>query len=172
MRTYTVLFLLLTNFFAGAQNEQICHKIAHVDVEYILASWDAVKEVDSIVYAEQYQYEKQFESTYNQYLKLEEAVNSGNFEGVVLEDKQLQFKQLGQRVQTFQYSVETALFERQQGLMKPLLDKVKGTINEVADEGGYDYVLSSTSGESSIVLFCRTERDDVTDQVLNKLGIK
>ena len=172
MRLFS-FFLLLVSLDAFSQNDpRICHKVAHVDVEYVLSSWQKVKTVDSIVYREKLEYETQFEPTYKQYLEVEAEISSGKYEGVELEDKELQFQQLQSRVEQFSYNAKRRLVLRQKELMKPLLDKVKIAINDIAYEGGYDYVLSSTSGDTSLVLFCKDEGDDVTGQLLKKLSIQ
>jgi outer membrane protein len=167
---FSFFCLSLTAF--SQTSGRVCHKIAHVDVEYVLSVWEKVHNVDSIVYGEKLEYERQFEPTYKQYLEVEEAINSNKYEGIELEDKQLQYEQLQKRVQEFSYNAKRRLVNRQQELMKPLLERVKLSINDIAYEGDYDYIISSTSGDSSLVLFCKTDGDDVTEKLLMKLGIK
>jgi outer membrane protein len=172
MRFFT-FWLLLISFtgFSQAPTEN-CHRIAHVDVEYVLSVWQKVQDVDSTVYNEKFEYETQFEPVYKEYLQVEDEINSGVYKEGELEDKKLQFQQLQTRVQQFSYSAKKRLVDRQRELMKPLLEKVKMAINDIAYEGNYDYVLSSTSGDSSLVLFCKNGGNDVTDQLLTKLSIK
>tara|TARA_B100000809_G_scaffold246950_1_gene275458 strand:- start:987 stop:1505 length:519 start_codon:yes stop_codon:yes gene_type:complete len=172
MKIFSLLFLFVSLHTFSQNSEKICHKIAHVDVEYVLTVWGKVRNVDSIVYKEKLEYERQFEPTYKQYLEIEKSISSGLYEGVELDDKKLQYNQLSERVQEFSYNAKSRLVKRQQVLMKPLLEKVKLAINDIAFEGNYDYVLSSTSGDSSLVLFCKNDGNDVTDQLLLKLGIK
>lgn len=172
MKAYSILFLFFSFGLFGQQSGRVCHKIAHVDVEYVLSIWKKVQDVDSIVYSEKIEYERQFEPVYKQYLALEESLTSGQFEGVELQDKQLQYDQLARRVQEFSYNAKRRLVTRQQELMKPLLTKVRVAIDEIAYDGDYDYVLSSTSGDASLILFCKNDGDDITDLLLRKLGIK
>ena len=172
MRVYSFLLLFFSFGIFAQQPERICHKVAHVDVEYVLSVWQKVRDVDSTVYREKMEYERQFEPTYQEYLDVEQAIASGNYGGVELDDKKLQYQQLARRVQEFSYNAKRRLLIRQQELMKPLLEKVKASINEIAYEGDYDYVLSSTTGETSLILFCKNDGDDITDLLLRKLGIR
>ena len=171
MKVYFFLLSFYTLKVFSQNTNTSCHKIAHVDVEYALSVWAEVRNVDSIVYKEKLEYERQFEPTYKEYLVVEKALSSGMYQGVELEDKKLQYVQLSERVSEFSYNAKNRLIKRQSALMKPLLVKVKLAINDIAYEESYDYVLSSTSGEFSLVLFCKNEGDDITDQLLNKLGI-
>ena len=164
----TVFCLFIVNSFQG--QEKVCHKIAHVDVEYIMGEWRKVVEVDSIIYSERNKLEAEFRPTYNNYLQLEKELAAGKYEGIVLEDKKLQYEQLRTRVETFSSSLRTSLIDSQQSLMRPLLAELKKTINEVADEGDYDYVISTTTGESSVVLFFRNQEDEITLEVLKRLS--
>lgn len=161
-------FFLVVNFLQG--QEKVCHKIAHFDVEYIMSEWSKVVSVDSTIYSERNKLEAEFRPTYNDYLQLQEELNAGKYEGIVLEDKQLQYQQLKARVESFSTSLRTSLIETQQELMRPLLAELKATISEVADEGQYDYVISTTTGESSVVLFFRNQEDEITLEVLKRLS--
>lgn len=170
MRVFLTSVLFVVALFSFAQEDKVCHKIAHIDVEYIMSEWGKVRAVDSIIYSERNKLETQFRPTYNEYLLLEHELSAGKYEGIVLEDKKLQYEQLRSRVEQFTSSLRTSLLNKQQELMQPLLTELKDAINQVADEGQYDYVLSTTSGEGSVVLFCRNQGDEITLEVLKRLS--
>ena len=109
MRVYFFLFFFCALKVFSQNTNPICHKIAHVDVEYALSIWTEVRNVDSIVYKEKLEYERQFEPTYKEYLVIEKAVSSGQYEGVELEDKRLQYFQLSERVKEFSYNAKNRL---------------------------------------------------------------
>jgi len=155
------------NFFA--QNNRACHRIAHVDVEYVLSEWKEVRKVDSIIFQEKLQAEQNFRPIYNEYQNLYQEVSDGKYTGVQLEDKLLKLDQLEDKVQNYNYELKQTLSAKQERMMKPLFDKLKVVIDDLAVEGDYDYVLSSVSGESSIVLFSKAEGDDLTRKVLEKI---
>ncbi|MDB4835295.1 OmpH family outer membrane protein [Cyclobacteriaceae bacterium] len=169
MRSFLVVLFTVICLPLLSQEKE-CHRIAHVDIEYITSNWSKITEVDSIIYAERAQAESGFRPTYNEYLKLEQEISNGKYEGVVLTDKQFQLQQLRDRVEKFTYALKSSLLQRQQELMQPLLQELKTTINTIADEGEYDYVISTTANNSSVVLFCRNNGDEITFQVLRRLS--
>ena len=170
MRSILIILVLscCTNLIIA--QEKVCHKIAHFDVEYIMSEWSKVVAVDSMIYSERNKLEAEFRPTYNDFLQLQKELAIGKYEGIILEDKQLQYEQLKARVESFSTSLRTSLIETQQDLMRPLLAELKATISDVADEGQYDYVISTTTGESSVVLFFRNQEDEVTLEVLKRLS--
>ncbi len=172
MKNIVVLFLFFSGVSFAQNTTKVCHKIAHVDVEYVLSVWHKVKEVDSIVYGEKAEYERQFQSTYKEYLDLEELMSKKKYTEELYIEKEKELNQLKQKVQQFSFDVKNRLANRQNKLMKPLLAQVKLAIDQLAFEGDYDYVLSSTTGSTSLILFCKNSGDDITDQLLKKIGVK
>ncbi len=168
-KVLSVLFLTIS-LLSFSQDGKVCHKIAHIDVEYIMSEWVKVRAIDSTIYSERNQKESEFRPTYNQYLQLEQELAAGKYEGLILENKQLQYEQLRSRVEKFSSSLRTLLLNMQQEMMAPLLSELKATINLVADEGQYDYVISTTTEEGSVVLFCRNQGDEITMEVLRRLS--
>ena len=87
-----------------------------------------------------------------------------------MDQKEQELVDLEKRFQQFQTDAQTSLQKKQGELMQPLFIKVGETINTVANEEGYDYVLSSNIGGVDVVLFAKDEHD-VSDKVLKKLGV-
>jgi outer membrane protein len=63
------------------------------------------------------------------------------------------------------------LQKKQVQLLQPAYDKIQTAINDVAKENGYTHVLSSDAGAFAILLYA-TEDSNITNLVLNKLGIE
>lgn len=57
-------------------------------------------------------------------------------------------------------------FQKQNELMKPVQDKVFKAIQDVAKEGGYDFVFDRSS---QLLLLYMNEKYDLTQKVINKL---
>ena len=149
--------------------EKVCHKIAHVDVEYVLSEWQAVRRVDSIIYQEKMKAEKNFRPVFDRYQSLYQKISDKQFTGIELENKLLELEQLEAQVNNYNANLKNTLVAQQEELMKPLFTQLKTTINTLASEGDYDYVLSSVSGETSIVLYYKSEGDDLTQAVLQRI---
>lgn len=60
-------------------------------------------------------------------------------------------------------------FQKQNELMKPVQDKVFKAIQDVAKEGGYDFVFDRSS---QLLLLYMNEKYDLTQKVINKLSNK
>lgn len=79
-----------------------------------------------------------------------------------VENLQAQYQELNQRA-------NEALQIKQEELLTPLLDKVKKTIEVVAKEKGYDYVMDTSEGSG--VIYSNTSHD-LMPAVKAKLGLK
>ena len=75
---------------------------------------------------------------------------------------------LKKRIETFQETAQAELQEKQEELLKPLIDKAKAAIDKVAKDNGYSYVFDTAQG---VVLFSEGG-DDIIEQVKKELGIK
>jgi outer membrane protein len=60
-------------------------------------------------------------------------------------------------------------FQKQNELMKPVQDKVFKAIQDVAKEGGYDFVFDRSS---QLILLYMNDKYDLTQKVAKKLEIK
>jgi outer membrane protein len=71
------------------------------------------------------------------------------------------------RIQEFQQSAQENMRKKEAELLKPIIEKAKNAISQVAKEAGYSYVFdSSTSG-----FLYKPESDNVIALVKKKLGI-
>ena len=55
--------------------------------------------------------------------------------------------------------------------MQPIIEKIQGTIDEVAKEKNYDYVLLKSIQGTPFMLYAKNEDNDLTSAVLTKLGV-
>lgn len=117
------LFFNLVTF--SQEDNKICHKVAHVDIEYIMSQWSKISKVDSIIYTERNKLESNFRPTYNEYLLLEKELLASKYVELELRDKELQFRQLKTRVDQFSYTLNKSLVKKQKQLMSPLLNELK-----------------------------------------------
>ena len=88
--------------------------------------------------------------------------------GSVLAAKQKELQDLQARIQAFEEQAQTDLQTKQEELLKPIVDRAKAAIAEVAKENGYSYVFDSGLG----VLLYSEESDNIIELVKKKLGIK
>ena len=77
-------------------------------------------------------------------------------------------------MQLYQKNAEIELYKKQQEKLTPLYDTIAVKISAVAEEQGFTHVLNSTvtGAGTSIVLYAKNKSDDLTNAVLEKLGIE
>jgi len=74
---------------------------------------------------------------------------------------------LEQRIQQFQLTAQESLQKKEGEILKPIIDKAKKAIEDVAKEKGYDYILDTGLG---VVLYHKSG-DDILPLVKKKLGL-
>jgi outer membrane protein len=144
-------------------------KIGYTNVNYVLSISPASKII-----------QKQLEETQKQYMKTIEDKNKEletKFESYqkgqatmlesIKKDKEEELRNLQRSIQTLQENAQEDLRKKENDLVKPELDKIYKAVNEVAKANGYTHVLNSDQ-----VLLYAEEDSDITDLVLNQLGIK
>ena len=144
-------------------------KIGYTNVNYVLSVSPASKVI-----------QKQLEETQKQYLKTIEDKNKEletKFESYqkaqatmlesIKKDKEEELRNLQRSIQTLQENAQEDLRKKENDLVKPELEKIYKAVNEVAKENGFSHVLNSDQ-----VLLYADEEYDVTELVMNKLGIK
>lgn len=88
---------------------------------------------------------------------------------VVLERRQQEIQELGQRLQTTADSYDQELTKMQEEKMGEIRQKVLDAVKQVGDAGGYVYIMDSSMGIPYISTAFST---DVTAEIKGKLGIK
>lgn len=146
-------------------------KIGYTSVEYVLSQMPESKQIETDLKAYSTQLENQLKSKYQDYQTKAEAYQKGaaTMTDVVKADKEKELTGLQQSIQEFQRSADQSLQQKQQALLKPALDKLQKTIDAVANENGYTYVLNSDG--ASPVLLHGPKDGDISDLVLKKMGV-
>jgi outer membrane protein len=74
---------------------------------------------------------------------------------------------MGARIQEFQENAEKKLQDRQQEVLKPIIDRAKKAIEDVAKENGYTYIFDTSVG----ALLYQQDSEDILPLVKKKLGL-
>lgn len=104
----------------------------------------------------------ELETRYNDYLAKQDAMSD-----LIKQTKQRELQDMQARAQEFQKNAEQQLQDRQAELLKPIIDRARKAIEEVAKENGYTYVFDSGVG----TLLYSPESEDLMPLVKKKLGI-
>ena len=162
---------LLTLTTATSALAQAPLKIGYTSVEYVLSQMPESKQIESQLKTYSAQLEAQMKTKYEEYQAKGEAYQKGaaTMTDVVRADKEKELQGLQQSIQEFQRSADQSLQQKQQGLLKPALDKLQKAIDDVSTENGYTYVLNSDGATPT--LLHGPKDGDISDLVLKKMGI-
>lgn len=105
----------------------------------------------------------EMEKRYNDYME-----KQSGWTELIRNTKQRELQDMGTRIQEFQENAQKQLQQREQDLLKPIIDRAKKAISDVAAEGGYTYILDSGT---AAVLYSQ-DSDDIMPLVKKKLGLK
>ena len=155
--------------FGGTAMAQKNIKLGHInsnDLMQIMPGRDSaqttlqaeVQELEATLKSMQSEMEKR----YNDYME-----NQSGWTELIRQTKQREIQDMGARIQEFQENAQKQLQQREADLLKPIIDRAKKAIEDVAREGGYTYILDS--GTASILY--SQDSDDIMPQVKKKLGL-
>jgi outer membrane protein len=158
-----VVVTIMSSFTANAQ------KIAHINLDSLISLMPESKTAQQAVQDYSKQLEQQvvamqteLQSKYETYQK-----ESANMAPIVKESKEKELNDLNQRITDFQQQAQQDYQKKSAELSKPVYDKAKKAIDQVAKENSYKYVLDTSTG---LVLY-NESADDIIALVIKKLGI-
>ena len=144
-------------------------KLGYTNVNYVLSISPASKVIQKQLEETQKQYMKTIEDKNKELESKFEAYQKG--QATMLEsikkDKEEELRNLQRSIQVLQENAQEDLRKKENELVKPELDKIYKAVNEVAKTNGFSHIFNSDQ-----VLLYAEEESDVTDLVLDKLGIK
>jgi len=165
-----VLLLMLSSFVAKAQTQT--PKIGYANVEFILAQLPEAKAIESEYKTYEQQLSNQLQSKYEEFQRKAETFQreSATMTDLVRADKQNDLQNLQQSIEKFQQEAQVSLQNKQLELFQPAYKKITEAIQEVAKENGFTHVFSDNTSGLQILLYA-SEKDDVSNLVLQKLGV-
>lgn len=149
-------------------------KFAHFDYTLVMQSMPAVKaaqaELETI--GKQYQdelagMEKEIQTKIEKY---QNEINDQTPENIRTRRMQ-EIQEMRQRFQQASEDNQKAYNETASKKMQPLIQKVMDTVNTVAKEGNYIYIIDKTVSQSAGVFINEAISEDVTKKIMDKLGI-
>ena len=171
MKRISVIVTLLVVVFLGFNlSAQTKTKLAHVnsnDLMLVMPGIDTVqkaiqdyaKKLDDEGKAMLAEYEKKVTDFQNNQATMSQSLQ---------QIKMKEIQELESRIRAFEEQAQMELQSKQEELLKPIVDKAKAAIAEVAKEQGYTYVFDAAVGG----LIYSDENDDILSLVKKKLGIK
>lgn len=90
------------------------------------------------------------------------------YSDLIKQTKESELQEMQQRIQQFQQTADQDIQKQRVEVFKPVLDKAKKAIADVAKENGYTYVLDLSQGS---VIFQAENSNDLLPKVKEKLGL-
>ncbi|MBP5515324.1 MAG: OmpH family outer membrane protein [Bacteroidales bacterium] len=107
--------------------------------------------------------QEELEKKYNDYNERKTQMTD-----LIRKTKESELQDLGQRIQTYRQDAEERLKQKEEELLKPIIERAKQAIADVAKENGYTYIFDTSAG----VLLYQQDSDDIFPLVKKKLGLK
>jgi outer membrane protein len=166
-KTLSAFVIAGFSIFAFSASAQ---KFAHINLDSLLRSMPESDSARRVGQGHYQMLEGEVESMQKEYQeKVQDyQAHQATYTELIKQTKQQEIQDMGQRIQGFQTSAQSDLQKFNDSITKPIINKAKKAINEVAKEHHYNYVLDTSSG---VVIYSESS-DDIFAMVAEKLGIK
>lgn len=170
----SLLLVLLTVGITNARSQEV--KIGYTNIELVLAYMPEANTVESTLatyqkkLGEQLQVKENYAST-----RLQEYIDKKEknlLSPAEEEAGQRELAKLDEEIQKFATESENKLLAKREELLNPVLEKLQKAIDEIAVEKGYIYILNQTTSAGVSTILYGPDEDDLTEAILNKLGIQ
>lgn len=145
-------------------------KFGHINSNDLLMLMPERKEAETKIQDEAKKLEQQLSAMTTEYQTkvADYQTNSATMTDLIKQTKAKEIQDLEQRIQDFQQNAQESLQKKESELLKPIIDKAKKAIEDVAKEGGYGYIFDTSAG----VILYSPEGDNIMALVKKKLGLQ
>jgi outer membrane protein len=166
--TTLVISLLVLNFSSLTAQSKI--KLAHLNSADLMQIMPGRDTAQKLIQDYATSLEDELKTMYTEYQtkaqKFQET--QATMSQILQESKLKELQDLENRIKIFDEQAQEDLQSKQEELLKPLIDKAKAAIAEVAKENSYTYVFDTSVG----ALLYFEQSDDIIELVKKKLNIK
>ena len=163
--------ILLTACFAAMSLFANAQKFGYLNSTELLAALPEVKEADSQLETYRQQLmgagEKMLKDLETKYQAFSKEADSGALSQIQMQQKQGELQADQQEIANYEQEVQEKLYAKREELYKPILEKVRNTLDALAAEKGYTMIFDS----SACGLLHAMDGDDVLSLMKAKLGI-
>ncbi len=140
-----VIVALVCMSSVATLNAQAAAKTAHVDVSEIVAKMpamiDAQKQLEKLSGTYDTEYKTMVEEYQNKLKKYEQE--SSTVTDAVNETRSKEVQDMQKRIVDYRDNAQKELQQKESDIVKPIMDKVKASIQKVGKAKGFQYVLNS-----------------------------
>ncbi len=170
MKKTLIVMAICLFAFGGNAMAQKNLKLGHINSQELMQIMPGRDSVQTVLQGEVTELEttlKQMqaeaEKRYNDYV-----ANQAGWTELIRQTKQREIQDMAARIEEFQKNAQEQLQTREQELLKPIIDRAKKAIEDVAKEGGYTYIFDA----GTAALLYDEGGDDIMPLVKKKLGLK
>jgi len=164
MKQFKTLVIAVIAFF-GTQTMFAQAKVAHVDVNELMAKMPAMIDAQGQLKKLSETYDKEYKTLVDEYqAKIKKYDTEANtVSEAINQTRQTEVQDMIKRINDYKETAQSDLQKKEGDLMKPLLEKVKASIQKVGKAKGYQYVLNATD-------LLLTDGPDLTADIKKDLG--
>jgi len=165
MKQLKTLVIAAAIAFFGTQTINAQAKVAHVDVNELMSKMPAMLEAQGQLKKLSETYDKDYKTMVDEYqVKIKKYdTEASTVSEAINQTRQTEVQDMIKRINDFKETAQSDLQKKEGDLMKPLLEKVKASIQKVGKLKGYQYVLNATD-------LLLTDGPDLTADVKKDLG--
>jgi len=145
MKQFKTLVIAALVFAAGNQAMNAQAKTAHVDVSDLMtkmpAMLEAQKQLEKLSGTYDTEYKTMVEEYQNKLKKYEQEATTVT--EAVNETRSKEVQDMQKRIVDYRDNAQKELQQKESDIVKPIMDKVKASIQKVGKAKGYQYVLNS-----------------------------
>lgn len=169
MKSLQLLFIALLLTLTTSLTAQDL-KFAHIDIQKLVATLPDKVKADKALQDEATKLQSQLkimseelDKKYADYMAQKDSLPD-----LVKSIKEKEIQDQNQRIQNYNQLAQQSLGQKEQELLKPIIDKVQKAIDEVGAEKGFIYIFDVSS---KVILYYSDKSVDAEPLVRTKLGI-
>ena len=153
MKQFKTLLIAAILFLGATQISNAQTKVAHVDVSDIMGNMPAMKDAQKQIEKLTETYSAEFKKMVDEYqakLKKYDAEQATVTEAVNAE-RQKEVADMQKRIGDYRDNSQKELQAKQEEIIKPIMERVKLSIQKVGKAKGFQYVLDGTPGSGLLL---------------------
>lgn len=164
----TIKNIVLVAFIALTASVS-AQKLGHINSNDLLLAMPERNSVESQIKSYAQELENQLGTMSSEYQAkvADYQAKEATMTDAIKQDKIKEITNLETRITEFQKTAQQDLQNKEESLLKPIIDKAKKAIEDVAKENNYTYIFDSGVG----VLLYQKDSDDIMPMVKKKLGL-
>lgn len=168
MKTIKLLFVVATVLICTNSVAQEL-KFGHVNIQKLVSEMPEKLEADKNLQAEAQKLDQtltvmkeELDAKYTEYIEKRDSLPD-----LIRATKEKEIQEINQRMQSFQMQAQQTIQQKEQQLLKPIVEKVQKAIDTVGAENGFIYIFDVNS---RVVLYHSDKSTDVEELVKAKLA--